>query len=467
MECGAVSSGHHLTSQATKSVMMKGGNAFDGAIAAAFMACVCEPVLASPGGGGFAHIRTGSQRQLIDFFAQTPVAKRLGKPDFVEVNADFGTATQQFHIGNASSATPGFLPGLKLLYENFAVLPLETLLQPAIDAARSGVEVTTFQSYLASVVAPILTYSPESRILFAPAGNLLATGEKFYNRQISDFFESVAANEFDGFPVDAVLTDQNSGGHLTPADFGKYQVVERESLRVELGPEKIYLNPAPSAAGDLISKTLRRYKTGSTHDLAMALKYMDELKSRQEARSYRGTTHISVIDASRNACSLTLSNGEGNGYMAGNCGFMMNNMLGEADINPGGVLGWPVDTRMSSMMCPTIVETGEGSIFVLGSGGSNRIRSALCQVLIHLLVRKKGLFEAIEHPRMHVQDGRLDYEALLNDDETQMLQQLFTNWHMWPQKNMFFGGCHGVGVNSDGTFTGAADSRRHGSYAIF
>lgn len=466
-ERGAVSSGHHLTSQAAKSVIMQGGNAFDGAIAAAFMACVCEPVLASPGGGGFAHIRTNSQHKLIDFFAQTPVIKRQQKPDFVEISADFGTVTQKFHIGNASSATPGFLPGLKYLYNNFAILPLETLLKPALCAARSGVEITPFQSYLASVVAPILTFSQKARDLFAPTGGLMVSGEKFYNRQMADFLETVVSNHFEAFPVEVVLADQKSGGHLTDRDFGEYQVVERESLCAGLGAAKIFLNPRPSAAGALIAETLKLHHRGGMRDLALGLKYMDELKSDRQARSYRGTTHISVIDAERNACALTLSNGEGNGYMAGNCGFMMNNMLGEADINPGGALGWPVNARMSSMMCPTIAEAGDGSVVVLGSGGSNRIRSALYQVLIHLLISEKGFSQAIDHPRLHVEDGRLDYETVADVTDKEMLAQLFHDSHEWPEKNMFFGGCHGVGLARDGSFSGAADGRRHGSCLIF
>ena len=57
--------------------------------------------------------------------------------------------------------------------------------------------------------------------------------------------------------------------------------------------------------------------------------------------AYRGTTHISVISAEGDACAMTLSNGEGNGHIVGDYGFMLNNMLGEEDVNPAGATGWP------------------------------------------------------------------------------------------------------------------------------
>ena len=49
-------------------------------------------------------------------------------------------------------------------------------------------------------------------------------------------------------------------------------------------------------------------------------------------QAYRGTTHVSVIDADGNAAAVSLSNGEGNGYIVGKFGFMLNNMLGEEDL---------------------------------------------------------------------------------------------------------------------------------------
>ena len=128
--------------------------------------------------------------------------------------------------------------------------------------------------------------------------------------------------------------------------------------------------------------------------------------------SYLGTTHISVLDRNGNACAVTTSNGEGNGELVPGFGYMTNNMLGEEDVNPHRNGEWPLDVRMSSMMCPSIVCHQDGSLTALGSGGSNRIRSAIFHVLVRLLRRGFSLEKAIRAPRLHIEAGRLDIEGV-------------------------------------------------------
>ena len=112
--------------------------------------------------------------------------------------------------------------------------------------------------------------------------------------------------------------------------------------------------------------------------------------------AYRGTTHISVIDADGNAAAASLSNGEGNGFIVGKFGFMLNNMLGEEDLAPEGLGPWREGVRLSSMMAPTIIAERDGSVTALGTGGSNRIRTAILQVAVNLLDRGMSLEDAVE-----------------------------------------------------------------------
>ena len=121
--------------------------------------------------------------------------------------------------------------------------------------------------------------------------------------------------------------------------------------------------------------------------------------------AYRGTTHISVIDADGNAAAASLSNGEGNGFIVGKFGFMLNNMLGEEDLAPEGLGGGARGSRLSSMMAPTIIAETNGSVTALGTGGSNRIRTAILQVAVNLLDRGMRLEDAVEAPRLHVEKG--------------------------------------------------------------
>jgi gamma-glutamyltranspeptidase/glutathione hydrolase len=111
---GIVAAGHPQTAAAAQEILADGGNAFDAVVAAHFAACVAEPVLASLGGGGFLLARTAAgERHLYDFFTQTPRTKRpVSEVDFRPILADFGTATQEFHIGLGAIACPGSVKGL-------------------------------------------------------------------------------------------------------------------------------------------------------------------------------------------------------------------------------------------------------------------------------------------------------------------------------------------------------------------
>jgi len=102
-------------------------------------------------------------------------------------------------------------------------------------------------------------------------------------------------------------------------------------------------------------------------------------------RALSGTTHMSIMDRMGNVAALTVSNGEGNGYVIPGTGVMLNNMLGEEDLNPEGFHRWPTAHRMTSMMAPTILLERDGRTVATGSGGSNRIRTAILQVLLNLV----------------------------------------------------------------------------------
>src|SRR5207302_1626774 len=83
------------------------------------------------------------------------------------------------------------------------------------------------------------------------------------------------------------------------------------------------------------------------------------------------------------------SNGEGSGIVVPGTGLHLNNMLGEQDLNPLGFHRHPPGRRMPSMMSPTMVLGATGPELMLGSGGSNRIRSAITETIVN--VRGRGM----------------------------------------------------------------------------
>jgi gamma-glutamyltranspeptidase/glutathione hydrolase len=501
---GVVAAGHALTAQAAAEILEDGGNAFDASLAGLFMTFVAEGVFASPGGGGFLMARQAASGKtaLYDFFAQTPLYKHERKEvSFFPIHADFGSAKQEFHIGLGSSATPGIVPGLFAVHEELCRLPMQRLVEAAVRAARAGFPLSEFQAYLFTVVAPILTASSGAASIFAPEGRLLKAGETFRNEGLAETIAWLAqdgARLFRDGDVGKAIAAQSRelGGHLASDDLQDYCVERREPVFWRHARAVIALNPPPAASGPLIAfglAFLEMLREQGREPDAIALKAAMEATNaarashgeglaaclaggllakemRAAARhpaAYRGTTHISVIDSDGNAAALSLSNGEGNGYVVGNLGFMLNNMLGEEDLAPAGIGTWREGVRLSSMMAPTIITERDRSVTALGTGGSNRIRTAILQVAVNLLDRGMDLNEAVEAPRLHMEKcGTLSFESGFSEAEQIALLAFAPEAHVWPEKNLFFGGVNSARRRADGSVVGAGDLRRHGQAIV-
>jgi len=512
---GGVAAGHQATVDAAADVLAAGGNAFDAIIAGMATAAVAEPVLCSLGGGGFMLARPAGEPAVIyDFFMQTPKRRPpVDALDFYPVLADFGTTTQEFHIGLGSMATPGAVAGLFAIHADLGRMPLAELLAPAAALARRGLVMTDFQSYLFSVVAPIYVARPESRAIFGSAedsSTLKKVGERLRNPELADTLEALAAEGprlfYEGELARRLADDcRTGGGTLTLEDLAGYRLERRKPLGVDYRGCRLETNPPPSTGGLLVAFALALMAgdpavadaLGRDHvarlvsamavtnearaDHASALvedTAVERLLDPELVATYRhlranhplarrGTTHLSVIDVNGNAAAMTVSNGEGCGYIVPGSGIMMNNVLGEEDINPAGFHRWPEDVRMASMMAPTLLSDGQGRATVLGSGGSNRIRTAILQSVVNLTDHGMGIAEAVEHPRLHLESGLLNMEPGFSAAAQDAARGHVDRVQLWDGLNVFYGGVHAVRHDPEaGTFEAAGDPRRGGTARI-
>jgi gamma-glutamyltranspeptidase/glutathione hydrolase len=140
---------------------------------------------------------------------------------------------------------------------------------------------------------------------------------------------------------------------------------------------------------------------------------------------------------------------------------MLNNMLGEEDLNPDGFQQWKTDQRLTSMMSPSLLQTADGTRIALGSGGSNRIRSAILQVVCAIVDANMPLADAIRHPRIHYENGVLNSEAGFDEAGQAQLRAHAEHVKYWPDRNLFFGGVHAVAQGPAG-FSCFGDPRRGG-----
>ena len=507
---GAIAAGHPKAAEAGASILAAGGNAFDSAIAAVFASCVAEPMLTSVAGGGFLLAHTASGEDvLFDFFTQTPqVKKAVGRVDFYPVDANFGDTVQEFHVGLGAMATPGNFAGLLHVHQRLGRLPLKTLLEPAIDLARTGVIVDEFRAYCFTILEPILMANAAARAIYAPAGDLLKVGDKLRMPDLAETLIELAHTGIDGFyrgslARQVVQDCAQQGGYLTQADFDRYQVIERSPLRLNYRGTTLLTNPPPSSGGALIAFALSvlsqtdvsQHELGSVAHLRTLVEamrvtnvarrdgfdanlYQDNLADRflspdhaapywhhfqQRVNKWGSTTHVSVIDSEGNAASVTTSNGEGSTYVIPGTQIMVNNMLGEEDLNPQGFHQWQPNQRISSMMAPTLVLKAGRVKIALGSGGSNRIRTAILQVISNMVDFQLPIEEAVAAPRIHWERETFNLEPGFDRQAIEAIADWpVKDWLWWRQPNMFFGGVHGVMVNADGTITGAGDFRRGG-----
>jgi gamma-glutamyltranspeptidase/glutathione hydrolase len=191
-----------------------------------------------------------------------------------------------------------------------------------------------------------------------------------------------------------------------------------------------------------------------------------EQKLTRAVNKWGSTTHLSVVDGEGNAASVTTTNGEGAGYVIPGTGIMVNNMLGEEDLNPQGFHQWQENVRISSMMAPTIVLKDKQPEIVLGSGGSKRIRTAILQVISNCLDFRMPVDKAVDSPRVHWESDVFHVEPGFDEEEVNKMTLPATNQLVqWPEKNLFFGGVHTVLETSEGLIEGASDQRRDGGVA--
>ena len=484
---GIVAAGHPLTAEAGARVLREGGNAVDAAVAAMLTSWVTEPLLTGPGAGGYMLVAgAGEEPVLLDFFVAAPGhgATSAERAELVPVEVDFaGDAVQTFHVGASSVGTFGNPAGIDAAMHRWGTQDLAALAAPAAALARDGVILNAQQTEVIHLLKAILRSTPEVERLYAPDGPLQLEGELMRSPELGDTIERLGADGaapfYTGDIAGAVVaTVAAGGGVLTAEDLRRYEALPREPLHVGYRGRDVLTNPPPSAGGILLAISLAQLALGpSPPPLAVIVRAMEAAQAQRTPEFTEGlpdpgfaarllgsrmgsTTHISVLDADGRACSVTCTNGEGSGIVVPGTGIQLNNIMGEADLNPLGFHRAPPGLRMPSMMSPTIVMSGGDVQVALGSSGSNRIRSALLQSIVAFVDHDLDAAAALAAPRVHFEHDRIYAEPGTALDE--LRYDPYEVQHFRAQ-NMYFGGVQAVSRDPrSGALDGAGDPRRGG-----
>ena len=317
---------------------------------------------------------------------------------------------------------------------------------------------------MAKILADLLTSTPECAALWAPQGRVLREGELLRNPELGEALLRLGSEGVEPFyrgEVAAAVCDWvwARGGSLSA---GTWPATARSSASpcgCPIAIARFSPTRRPRRAARCsrtrwrcwIAARSRRRCEGVVAAMAAAqsertpefLEGLDEegFLERFLAARLGSTTHISVLDADGRACSCTCTNGEGSGVVVPGTGMHLNNVMGEEDLNPFGFHLHPAGRRMPSMMAPSVVMRGEEVELVLGSAGSNRIRSALLQTIVGVVDHGLPAREAVDAPRVHFENGVLYAEPGIDLEELgrEELQVV-----RFGALNLFFGGVQAV-----------------------
>jgi gamma-glutamyltranspeptidase/glutathione hydrolase len=513
---GVVAAGHPLTAEAGARVLREGGNAVDAAVAAVMTSFAAESPLTGLGAGGFMLVHTRDEPVLLDFFVAAPGldgAER--RSELVPAPVYFTEETPQvFNIGAASCGVPGTPAGLEEALRRFGTVPLAELAAEPARLARDGIEVNSEQAFFMSILDPILCNYDEGRAIYAPEGHMLRAGEVFRFPELGDALERLGAEGSEPFyrgETARMISEWvlERGGTLGVDDLAAYEPIAREPARAAFRGRDMLTNPPPSSGGVLIAFALdvleRLGEIGveevvgameaaqavrteeflaGLHEDGFVERVLDparveaaaaDVARRRQAGSgpvgvedrLGSTTHITAVDAEGDCATVTCSNGTGSGLVVPGTGVHVNNMLGEEDLNPHGFHRHVAGRRLPSMMSPTVVLRDGELELGLGSGGSNRIRSAVLQTVLRVVADELEVAEAVVAPRLHFEAGVVQAEPGVDEAALKRLEERGYGVFRWRERNVFFGGVHAVARDpATGELRGGGDPRRGGAVAV-
>jgi gamma-glutamyltranspeptidase/glutathione hydrolase len=513
---GAIAAGHPLTAEAGARVLAEGGTAVDACVAAAFASWVAESMLSGPGAGGFFLVHEADRgiTRLADFFACVPGlgCGRRADARMDEIRVEFEPGSlQSFSVGGASCAVPGAARGLEDVHRRFGKLPWHELAAPAIELARRGIEITPAQDFMHTILDATLRRSEEGRRAYELQGRRYKTGDVLRLPDLAQTLEQLAAEGagalYGGELGRRVIEQvQAEGGEFTPEDLERYRVIWRRPVRAGYRGCEFISNPPPSSGGILVAYGLRLLdrlgEGGAPGSVAALARMIEVMREQTRARAGRfstdlrrgglagrllsessveaaaarvlaaergleepgrptGTTHISVMDASGNAASLTCSLGSSSGVIVPGTGIHLNNMLGEDDLVAGGERP---GERLTSMMAPSIVLAEGRPRLVLGSAGSVRLRGAIMQTVVNVVGHDLPVEQAVTRPRVHLDEPLVQCEGGEGVDAgvLEQLEGLGYELARWRGRNLFFGGVSAVELRPGGALAAAGDPRRGG-----
>jgi gamma-glutamyltranspeptidase/glutathione hydrolase len=184
-----VATSQPLAVQAGLSMLQRGGNATDAAVAAAIALTVVEPCSNGIGGDLFAMVWDGQGLQGLNGSGRAPRAWNRERFDHLE----------GITVGPQSVTVPGAVDAWAQLSGRFGNLPFAQLFEPACQYAAEGFAVSPIVGHTWGQAVDTYHDSDDFRRDFLPAGRPPAVGERFILRGQSETLQQIAESAGESF----------------------------------------------------------------------------------------------------------------------------------------------------------------------------------------------------------------------------------------------------------------------------
>jgi gamma-glutamyltranspeptidase/glutathione hydrolase len=393
-ESGLVVSAEVYASEIGNQILRKGGNAVDAAVAVQFALAVTLPRAGNLGGGGFMVIQLeDGTSTTLDFREKAP--SRASRNMYVR-RGEF--KPELSWEGILAVGVPGTVDGMVTALQRYGRMPLEMVIQPAIDLAKNGYYLSYTQARSLNNYKESFEKFDGSKEYFTKKnGEPYKEGDLFVQSDLAEVLEQISRYGRDGFYSGSVADNivnemRKQGGLISYADLRNYKSKWREPVKARFQDYELSIMPPPSSGSIAIAQILdmmddyalselghnsadyvhlmaesmrrafadRSYYLGDPDfydvpkqdlldpkynkfrmiDFSMdTITHSSSLSHGEFSNNYESdeTTHFSVIDKDGNAVAVTttLNGSFGSKVAVSGSGFLLNNEMDDFSAQPG------------------------------------------------------------------------------------------------------------------------------------
>jgi len=378
--------------QAGLSILKKGGNAIDAAVAVQFALTVTFPEAGNIGGGGFMVYRgANGETATLDFREKAPGTATTN----MFLDAKGNVVPNMSLVTHKASGVPGSVDGMITAHQKYGKLSWAEVVQPAIDLAAKGFKITkNFAADLNGAQADFKKENPGKTYFLK--NTPWKAGDTIIQADLAKTLTIIRDKGRDGFYSGVVAGEivaemKKGNGLISKADLSNYHSVWRTPIIGMYKGYKIITMPPPSSGGIALLQLLRSvekyplHRWGHNQDSTVQLMVEAERRVYADRSKYLGdpdfykvpvqsllnpayidsrmknfswdaatpstaiqpgkmpgyedtqTTHFSIVDQYGNAVSITttLNDWFGSKIAVGGAGFLLNNEMDDFSEKPG------------------------------------------------------------------------------------------------------------------------------------